>query len=300
MISVDEARRRILAAFQPLPPETIAVADGLGRVLAADVVARITQPPAPVSAMDGYAVRAADVAQVPTMLDVVAHIAAGQAPERAIGPGEAARIFTGAQLPAGADAIVIQEDTDRDDERVTVRELSPPGRYVRSAGLDFREGEVGIPQGKLMTARDVGVAAAMNVPWLKVHRRPRVAILATGDEIVLPGEPIGPGQIVSSNSFALGAAVAACGAVPIHLPVALDNRESLLLAADAAAGADLLITSGGASVGEHDLVQGVFAERGLSLDFWKIAMRPGKPLMFGKMQQMPVIGLPGNPVSSFV
>lgn len=300
MISVDEARRRILAAFEPLPPETISVADGLGRVLATDVIARVTQPPGSVSAMDGYAVRAADVADVPATLRVVAQIPAGVVSDCLIGPGEAARIFTGAQLPAGADAIVIQEDTDSDGDHVVVREVSAIGRYVRHAGLDFRQGQVGLARGKLLTARDVGLAAAMNVPWLSVHRRPRVAILATGNEIVLPGEPIGPGQIVSSNSFALGASVIACGAAPIHLPVALDDRDSLLRAADAAAGADLLVTSGGASVGEHDLVRTVFTERGLSLDFWKIAMRPGKPLMFGRMQNVPVIGLPGNPVSAFV
>ena len=300
MISVVEARSRILAAFRPLPPEAISVADGLGRVLAADVTARVTQPPAAVSAMDGYAVRAADVAELPTRLRVVAHIPAGAVSDRVIGLGEAARIFTGAQLPAGTDTIVIQEDTDPDGDRVLVREAGPEGRYIRAAGLDFRSGEMGLPKGKLLTARDVGLAAAMNVPWLSVHRRPRVAVLATGNEVVLPGEPIEPGQIVSSNSFALAAMIRACGGEAIHLPIALDDRESLLAAADAAVGADLLLTSGGASVGEHDLVQRVFAERGLNLDFWKIAMRPGKPLMFGMMQTVPLIGLPGNPVSAFV
>ena len=300
MISVEEARRRIVASVEPLPAEIVGVADALGRVLAGDVVSRVTQPPAAVSAMDGYAVRAQDVATTPASLRVVSHIPAGFVSDRPIGPGEAARIFTGAQIPAGADAIVIQEDTDRDGEQVVVREPASVGRYVRDAGLDFRQGELGLRRGKLITARDIGLAAAMNVPWLTVHRRPRVAILSTGDEVVLPGEPIGPGQIVSSNSFALSAAVTACGGVPIHLPVAHDDRDSLLAAADGADRADLLVTTGGASVGEHDLVQQVFAERGLSLDFWKIAMRPGKPLMFGSMADTPVIGLPGNPVSAFV
>jgi molybdopterin molybdotransferase len=210
------------------------------------------------------------------------------------------RIFTGAPVPDGADCVVIQEDTDRDGDTVIVREGAPAGRYVRSAGLDFREGQTGLKAGKLLNVRDVALAAAMNRPWLAVRRRPVVAILPTGDEVVLPGDPIGPNQIVSSNGLALAALVEACGGVPRQLGIAADNADSLRLLADAARGADLLLTTGGASVGEHDLVRDALGAAGLELDFWKIAMRPGKPLMVGRFRDTPMIGLPGNPVSTLV
>src|SRR5690349_8867191 len=190
MISVDEATARILAAFAPLPAETVSIADALGRVLAEDVIARVTQPPADVSAMDGYAVRAADVATVPATLTRIGQAPAGGAYEGTVGPGQCVRIFTGGPVPRGADAIVIQEDTEASGDRVTVKEGVPRGRYVRPAGLDFRAGDVGLKAGRLMGVRDVALAAAMNHPWLRVRRKPRVAILATGDEVVMPGEPI--------------------------------------------------------------------------------------------------------------
>jgi molybdopterin molybdotransferase len=210
------------------------------------------------------------------------------------------RIFTGAPVPEGADAIVIQEDTDRDGDVVLVREGAPKGRYVRPAGLDFKEGEVGLKAGRKLSAADVGFAAAMNRPWLLVYRRPRVAILPTGDEVVMPGDPVGPHQIVSSNGIALAALVTACGGVPVHLAIAPDDNSALQRIATGAAGADLLLTTGGASVGDHDLVRGALGADGLTLDFWSVAMRPGKPLMVGKYRDTPMIGLPGNPVSTLV
>ncbi|MGE0747814.1 MAG: gephyrin-like molybdotransferase Glp [Rhodospirillales bacterium] len=301
MISVAEAAGRIVAALAPLAPEQVAVSEGLGRVLAADAASRRTQPPMAVSAMDGYAVRAADVAAIPAELRLVGYAQAGGSYDGTVGPGEAVRIFTGAPVPAGADTIVIQENTEAAGERVRVVDgAAPVGRFVRKAGLDFAEGQVLLPAGRVMTARDVGLAAAMNLPWLKVRRRPRIAILATGDEIVMPGEPIGPNQIVSSNALALAAFVTAAGGVPIDLGIAPDSAEALKTMAAGARGADMLITTGGASVGDHDLVRHVLGDVGLEIDFWKIAMRPGKPLMFGRIGDVPMLGLPGNPVSSQV
>lgn len=300
MLSVAEARARICAAFRPLGTERIPVSEALGRVLAEDVVSRVSQPPVAVSAMDGYAVRSADVAQVPATLKVVGSAPAGGAYDGLLQPGEAVRIFTGGPLPAGADAVVIQEDTIAEGERVIIRERPSPGHYVRPAGLDFRAGEKGLEAGRLLTARDIGFAAAMDRPWLTVRRRPRIAILSTGDELVLPGEPRGPHQIVGSNGLSLAAFVTACGGLPEHLGIARDDRAALQAMAAAAAGCDLLVTSGGASVGEHDLVRAALSERGLELDFWRIAIRPGKPLLFGRIGSTPLLGLPGNPVSSLV
>jgi molybdopterin molybdotransferase len=300
MISVEEARRRLLAPLRPLGAEQVAVSEAVGRVLAEDVEARRTQPPWDVSAMDGYAVRAADVAAAPARLRVVGSVPAGQAYAGTVGRGEAVRIFTGAPLPKGADAIVIQEDTERAGDSVVVREAAPPGNYVRPAGLDFRAGEVGLRAGHRLSARDVGLAAAMNRPWLMVHRKPRIAILPTGDEVVMPGDPVGPNQIVSSNGLALAALVGQCGGIAMQLPIAPDNADALQRIAAAATGADFLVTTGGASVGEHDLVREALGASGLALDFWKIAMRPGKPLMVGRYRDTPMMGLPGNPVSSLV
>src|SRR5438105_12393211 len=300
MISVEEALARLLAPLEPVPVEQISIAEGAGRVLAEDLAARRTQPPFAVSAMDGYAVRAEDVVQVPARLRIVAEIPAGAGYDGTIGPGEAARIFTGAPIPAGADAIVIQENTARDGDRVEVREGAAKGRYVRRAGLDFAEGEVLLEAGRRLTPRDIGLAAAMNRPWLFVHRRPRVGILSTGDEIVMPGDPIGPHQIVSSNSLSLAAFVAACGGIPVSVGNAPGDPAALRQVAAATRGVDLLVTTGGASVGEHDLVRDALGADGLELDFWQIAMRPGKPLMVGRYRGTPMVGLPGNPVSALV
>jgi molybdopterin molybdotransferase len=300
MISVEEAQQRLIAMIAPLGAEQVSLNDALGRVLAEDVVARRTQPPWDVSAMDGYAARASDVAKVPARLRVVGSAPAGQAYAGAVKTGEAVRIFTGAPVPEGADCIVIQEDTERQGEFVEIREGAPKGRYVRPAGLDFRAGEVGLKAGRRLSPSDVGFAAAMNRPWLLVHRRPRVAILPTGDEVVMPGDPVGPNQIVSSNGIALAALVTSCGGVPVQLAIAPDDNSALQRIAAGAAGADLLLTTGGASVGDHDLVRGALGADGLALDFWTVAMRPGKPLMVGRYRDTPMIGLPGNPVSTLV
>jgi molybdopterin molybdotransferase len=300
VISVEEALSRLLAPLEKLPIEQISIVDGLGRVLAEDLAARRTQPPFAVSAMDGYAARAEDLATVPVELRIVAEVPAGAGFGGHVGPGEAARIFTGAPMPAGTDTIVIQEDTQREGDRVQVLEGAARGRYVRREGLDFSEGDVLLRAGQRLTARDVGLAAAMNRPWLFVHRRPRVGILSTGDEIVMPGDPIGPHQIVSSNSLSLSAFVAACGGIPVSVGNAPDDPAALRQVAAATRGVDLLVTTGGASVGEHDLVRDVLGADGLELDFWQIAMRPGKPLMVGRYRGTPMVGLPGNPVSTLV
>jgi molybdopterin molybdotransferase len=300
MLSVAEAKARILEALARLPAETVSLADADGRVLAENVLARVTQPPWPVSAMDGYAVRGADVAHAPATLRQIGIVHAGGRFEGSIGPGETVRIFTGAPLPPGADTVVIQENVEAEGERVRVLHGTALGRNVRAAGLDFMAGQVGLEAGRRLDARAIGFAAAMNVPWLRVVRKPRIAVLATGDEIVMPGEPIGESQIVSSNALALIAAIRRFGGEPINLGIALDNEASLRALAAGARGADLLVTTGGASVGAHDLVRDVLGDVGLELDFWKIAMRPGKPLMFGRLGDTRLLGLPGNPVSTLV
>lgn len=305
VISVAEARAGILSAFASLPAETVALPDALGRVLAEPVVARLSQPPFAASAMDGWAVRAADVAGAgpdsPIVLRRVGESAAGHAFDGTVATGEAVRIFTGAPLPTGADAVVMQEDCVAiDDSAVRVRRAVPPNRFVRPAGLDFSAGEELLPKGRRLTARDVALAACANIPWLRVHRRPRVAVLATGDEIALPGEPLGPSQIVSSNALGLCALVTAQGGQAHNLGIALDTPESLAAMAEGAAGCDLLVTTGGASQGDHDLVHGVLGDRGVSLTFYTVAMRPGKAVMFGRAKGVPLLGLPGNPVSTGV
>jgi molybdopterin molybdotransferase len=300
MLSVEQARAQILAALAPLGTETVGLEAALGRILAEELTARVTQPPADLSAMDGYAVRAADVAQVPAVLTVIGEAPAGGSYPGTIGPGQAVRIFTGGPVPAGADAVVIQEDTERAGEQVTVKAPAKLRENVRDAGLDFRAGAVVLAKGRRLAARDISLAAAANRPWLAVGRRPRIAILATGDELVNPGDPIGPNQIVSSNGVGLSAFVRAHGGEPINLGIAPDDAEALKIMAQGAAGADMLVTIGGASVGDHDLIQKVLGEVGLKVEFWKIAMKPGKPLMFGSFNGTPMLGLPGNPVSALV
>ncbi|HET6307398.1 MAG TPA: gephyrin-like molybdotransferase Glp [Rhodopila sp.] len=299
MISVEEARGRILDALCPTPAEVVALADSWNRVTAAPVTARLNQPPADDSAMDGYALRATDGTMAAT-LRVIGAAPAGHPFDGAVGPGEAVRLFTGSVVPAGADAILLQEDATRTHDTVRVNEAVIEGRHIRRRGQDFAAGDVVIPAGRRITARDVGLAAAANHPWLSVHRRPRVAILATGDEIAMPGEPIPPGGIVSSNSHALAALVRAAGGQPMILPIARDDQSAIGAAADTVAGMDMLVTTGGASVGDHDLVIESLKARGMTLDFWQIAMRPGKPLLLGQLGAMPVLGLPGNPVSAMV
>jgi molybdopterin molybdotransferase len=299
MISVEEARVRILADLHPTPAEIVALADAWSRVTAAPVTARLTQPPADVSAMDGYALRAAD-GTLGAMLNVIGSAPAGHPFAGTVGSGQLVRLFTGSVVPLGADAILLQEDATPIGTEVRVNEPVTAGRHIRRGGQDFAAGDVVVPAGRRLTARDIGLAAAANHPWLTVHRRPRVAILATGDEIAMPGEPIPPGGIVSSNSHALAALVRATGGDPVVLPVAADTRESVAAVADAVYGMDILVTTGGASVGDHDLVIDSLKTRGLELDFWQIAMRPGKPLLFGRLGPVKVLGLPGNPVSALV
>jgi molybdopterin molybdotransferase len=299
MISVEEARGRILDALRPVPAEVVALADAWNRVTAEGVVARLTQPPADVSAMDGYALRAVD-GVLNASLRVIGAAPAGHPFDRPVGPGEAVRLFTGSVVPVGAEAILLQEDATRDGDIVRLNEAVAAGRHIRRKGQDFAAGDEVIAAGRRMTARDVGLAAAANYPWLSVHRRPRVAILATGDEIAMPGEPIPPGGIVSSNSHALAALVRATGGTPMILPVAGDEQSAIGAVADQIQGMDMLVTTGGASVGDHDLVIEALRARGMTLDFWQIAMRPGKPLLFGQLGATPVLGLPGNPVSAMV
>ncbi|MBL6928838.1 MAG: molybdopterin molybdotransferase MoeA [Rhodospirillales bacterium] len=300
MISVAEAVAAVSSGFTPLSTERISVADALGRVLAEDVQARLDSPFADVSAMDGYAVRSADVADVPATLNRIGESAAGCAFEGTVGPGQCARIFTGAPVPAGADAIVIQEDTTVEGDAVTMNEAARPGRWVRPKGMDFAQGDVLLSAGTVMSGRHIGLAAAMNVPWLTVRRKPRVAILATGDELVMPGEAVGASQIISSNSLSIAAYVRELGGDPINLGIARDSEDSLRRMLDGAKGSDLLITIGGASVGDHDLVRRVLDGEGFDLNFFRVAMRPGKPLIFGQLGRVPVLGLPGNPVSAGV
>ncbi len=299
MISVDEARDRILAALRPTPAEIVALADAWNRVTAAPVIARLTQPPADVSAMDGYALRASD-GPLGATLHVIGSAPAGHPFAGTVGSGQAVRLFTGSVVPEGADAILLQEDATASGAEVRVNEAVATGRHIRRAGQDFAAGDTVVPAGRRLTARDIGLAAAANHPWLTVHRRPRIAILATGDEIAMPGEPIPTGGIVSSNSHALAALVRAAGGEPVVLPIAADTREAVAAVADSVHGMDMLVTTGGASVGDHDLVIESLKTRGLELDFWQIAMRPGKPLLFGKLGPVGVLGLPGNPVSALV
>jgi molybdopterin molybdotransferase len=300
MLSVREAHARVIAAFSPLPAETVPIADAAGRVLANAPRSRLTQPPADLSAMDGYAVRAEDVPAAPTTLALVGEAPAGGSYDRALKAGEAVRIFTGGPLPMGADSIVIQEDTKAQGKKITILEPPRPGRHVRKAGLDFRAGDAPFPAGHTLSTRDVALLAAMNLPWLSVHRKPRVAILSTGNELVLPGEPIGRNQIISSSGIAVAALVRGWGGEPTLFDIARDERAVIEQAIAAGAQHDLLITLGGASVGDHDLVQDALKAQGFTMDFWRIAMRPGKPLMFAAKDRARVLGLPGNPVSTMV
>src|SRR5262249_29308758 len=301
-MSATEALRRVLEHAEPLAAEMASLVEAHGRVLAADMKALRTQPPAAMSAMDGYAVRAADVVQVPIALKMVGEVAAGHPFEGSVGPGEAARIFTGGVLPPGADTIVIQENTRREGEDVVVLSSVPKGRHVRPAGLDFTEGSILLGKGHRLTDRDLSLAAATHHPSLPVHRRPRLAVLATGAELVMPGSNPGLAEIVYSNGFATLALARQEGCVATDLGIAPDRLDETAAAIRRARdlGCDILVTSGGASVGDHDLVQTALAAEGLDLSFWKVAVRPGKPMMHGRLGAMHVLGLPGNPVSSYV
>lgn len=302
LISVADALARVLELASPLVAEDAPLAQADGRVLTQALAANRTQPPADVSAMDGYAVRADDLASLPAKLGVIGEVAAGRPFARPVATGEAARIFTGGVIPPGADTVVIQEDTSRDGDIVIVGKPTAKGRNVRVAGLDFKAGDALFDAGHRLSGRDLTLAAAMNYPSVPVHRRPKVALIATGNELVPAGTEPGPGQIVSSNNYAIAALARAEGAEVADFGIVPDRLDGTIAAIRRArdSGADILVTSGGASVGEYDLVQKALSAEGVALSFWKLALRPGKPLMHGRVGAMHALGVPGNPVSAFV
>ncbi|PZO79392.1 MAG: molybdopterin molybdenumtransferase MoeA [Mesorhizobium amorphae] len=303
LLPVAEALERLLKDAGPVGVETVPLAEAAGRVLAAPLAALRTQPPFDASAMDGYAVRSEDIANVPARLRLTGMAQAGRRFGAPVGPGHAVRIFTGAPLPEGADTIAIQENVRTlSPDTIEVLEPAPPGKHIRRAGLDFLQGDTLLQAGRTLDSAALSLAASGNHPTVRVHARPLVAILATGDELVPPGSPLGPDQIVASNSFGIAAIAANAGARVLDLGIVADSgnaiEEKLRHAAEA--GADAIVTVGGASVGDHDLVHGVLQRMGVDLAFWKIAMRPGKPLMFGRLGKARCIGLPGNPVASLI
>ncbi len=305
LLPVAEALARILDGVVPTGSEHVPLLNARGRTLAEAVAAKFTQPPFAVSAMDGYAVRAADAAAVPVQLHCIGVSAAGRRFDGGVAAGECIRIFTGAAIPEGADAIVIQEHTQADGNTITIKEASPVGAHVRGRGIDFSEGQTLLESGRLLDPRALTLAASMGHATVPCRRRPRVAILATGDELVMPGDTPGPDSIMCSNTFGLAAMVEGAGGLVLNLGIARDTHAALAEKFAAANDADILITTGGASVGDHDLVAPALQKAGMTLDFWKIAMRPGKPLMFGQRQTphvkaQRVLGLPGNPVSSLI
>jgi molybdopterin molybdotransferase len=294
MLSVDQARERIVAAFHPLESERIALEAAAGRTLAADSCAASDQPPFSLSTMDGYAVRSADSGP----RRVIGSAPAGHPFSGKLGPGEALRLFTGSMVPEGADAVLAQEDASRDGDAVSFTEVPRPGKFIRPRGQDFRAATLLAAKGKRLTPRDLALLAAGDLAAVEVRRRPLIAFAATGDELSRPGEPRKPGGIVASSVYGLGALVAQWGGEARDLGILPDRPEAI--AALAKEKCDLLVTLGGASVGDHDLVQSALGPKGLALDFWKIAMRPGKPLIFGRLAATPFLGLPGNPVSTLV
>ncbi|HEX5932562.1 MAG TPA: gephyrin-like molybdotransferase Glp [Pseudorhizobium sp.] len=304
LVPVAEAKARLLARARPVTEvEQAGLADADGRVLAEPVAARITQPPFDASAMDGYALRAADASAIGAALAIIGTAAAGHPYTGSVGPGETVRIFTGAPVPDGADTVLIQEDSESlDGDRISTRCDVTKGRHIRPKGQDFVEGEVILPRGIMLDYSRLTVAAAMNHASLPVYRRPKVGILATGDELLSPGSAPLPGQIIASNTFGVSALVRDNGGDVLDLGIVPDRREAIARAVDTAraANVDVLVTLGGASVGDHDLVQSTLKAAGMELDFWRIAMRPGKPLMVGALGDMQVLGLPGNPVASLV
>jgi molybdopterin molybdotransferase len=300
LMPVEEARARILSGVKPLAAENVPLSKALGRVLAKPLSAKRDQPPFNASAMDGYAVRAVDVAIVPATLKVIGTSAAGHAFKGKLKSGEAIRIFTGAPVPASADAVVIQENTESDGKSVTVLQPIRVGQNIRPLGLDFKKGEKLLPEAIRLNARDVGLAAAMNCNIVSVRKKPVVAVIATGDELVLPGQKPRPDQIVSSNSNALVAMAESFGCEVINCGIIPDNLKATERAIVKMAKADVLITTGGASVGDHDFIQQALKNTGVKIRFWKIALRPGKPFMYGRKGKQHVMGLPGNPVSALV
>jgi len=300
LLPVDEALARILKGVKPLSAEPVKIADAMGRTLAQPLNAKRDQPPFDASAMDGYALRVADIASVPVTLPIKGMSAAGHGWRGMLKAGEAVRIFTGAPMPKGADTVVIQENTKAAQDAVNVLETAAPGQNVRGRGLDFAKGDLLLPAGHRLAVRDLGLAAAANAPLLRVRKKPRVVILSTGDELVEPGGKPRADQIVSSNSTGLMLMARRLGADVTNLGIVADTLPATMRAIAKAKGADILVTTGGASVGDHDFVQEALVRSGVKLDFWKIAMRPGKPFMYGRRGSQHVMGLPGNPVSALV
>jgi molybdopterin molybdotransferase len=299
LLSVAEALARVIEGLEPLETERVPLDQAGGRVLAKDLTARLTQPPFDASAMDGYAVRARDVAQLPATLKLVGESAAGAGFEGRVGAGQAVRIFTGAPVPKGADTIVIQEDTVTTNDAVLIKDAAP-GRHIRPRGQDFKKGETLLSAGTRLGPRELMLAAAMNHAELPVRRRPKIAILATGDEVMPVGTELAADQIVSSVPYGLAGLIEARGGEAMSLGIAKDELASIVMLARTGSAADILVTIGGASVGERDLVASALKPEGLTLEFWKIAMRPGKPLLYGRMGSQRLLGLPGNPVSALV
>ncbi|MDO3442038.1 gephyrin-like molybdotransferase Glp [Agrobacterium sp. V1] len=304
LLPVDDATRRLLEAAVPVTDsETLPLAECDGRVLLADLAARLTQPPFDASAMDGYALRSVDASEIGSVLTVIGQAAAGHAFTGTLGEGEAVRIFTGAPVPEGADTILIQEDAEvLEGGKIRTTFEVTSGRHIRPRGQDFAQGETVLQAGRELGFTDLTLAAAMNHATLPVYRRPRIAILATGDELLPPGSTPNPAQIIASNTFGVAALARQAGADILDLGIIADD-DTLIRAAigkAVAARVDVLVTLGGASVGDHDLVQAALKAEGMQLDFWRITMRPGKPLMVGAIGAMQVLGLPGNPVASLV
>lgn len=299
---VETALTSVLDGVRPVGVERVALARANGRVLAEDIRARRTQPPFAAAAMDGWALAAADAPAPGARLTIVGEAAAGRGFQGAVGAGEAIRIFTGAPMPTGADTVVMQEHASRDGDTLTLETAAEPGRHLRAAGADFREGDVGLKAGTRLGYTNLGLVASMNHAEVTVHRRPRVAFLATGDELVRPGEVPGPDQIVASNGCAIAALIEQAGGEPIDLGIAPDDLDATRahVRDGFERGVDVLVTLAGASVGDHDFVHRALAAEGVTFAFWKLAMRPGKPLMFGRRDEVRVLGLPGNPAASLV
>ncbi len=305
LLPVEDARARILEGLVPGDAERCALADAMGRVLASDVASRLSLPPEPVSAMDGYAARARECQTAGATLARIGESAAGRPWDGSLGKGQTVRIFTGAVVPEGADCIILQEDVDAESETdgavITVREVPRDGQFIRPAGLDVTAGDIILKAGTMMSARLISLATSAGHTDISVWRRPHVGVLSTGDELVLPGEVPARGQIISSNATYLSAFIRACGAVPVDLGSARDRAGAMLEQVRAATlPLDMVVTTGGASVGTHDHLVSDLSSAGTELGFWKIAMRPGKPLLHGRIDDIPLLGLPGNPVSSAV
>ena len=303
LLPVADALRLLLDGAGPGETETVPLAEAAERVLAEPLKALRTQPPFDASAMDGYAVRAADVANVPVQLEIIGAAPAGHRFAGKIEPGQAVRIFTGAPMPEGANTIVIQENTSSVGENgVEVTETVAAGRHVRRKGLDFAEGDLLLDAGRVLDPAALSLAASANHAALRVIKRPLVAIIATGDELAAPGSEPGPDQIIASNALGVAAIAQSAGARVLDLGIARDRKDAIsaLIRQAMEAQADVIVTLGGASVGDHDFIHDVLTGEGMALDFWKIAMRPGKPLMFGRLDRTRCLGLPGNPVASLV